>query len=325
MRTLLSILLCCVVAANALGETATAQVALRAENTVAGAFFQLDEIAAVSSSDAALERELRELRVGRSPRAGLVLALKRSDVAGAIARLKPELRDRVRVSASQDAVVRRGPLQNVELARVRESAAHALEAFLAERYTRHEIQPLGEAAGDIVVPEGRLELRPRIASVSGPVPAHLTVWTELHINGLHYQSFPVMFAVRGYLPVFTATSALRRGDLVRTHQFLVREEQVAGYADTPVPIDAALSTLRLKLPLAPGEVLTWRHAERPPAVSRNQEIQVRLAVGAITVETAAIATQDARAGEVIRVRTTAGRQTYSARVTGSAAADALWR
>src|SRR5262249_11875139 len=133
------------------------------------------------------------------------------------------------------------------------------------------------------------------------------------------------FAVRGYLPVLTAPSALRRGDLVPTERFLVREEQVAGYADTPVPADLAPSTLRLKWPLAEGEVLTWRHAEHAPAVSRNQEIQIRLAAGAIMLETAAIATQDARPGEVIRVRTAASGKTYPARVTGPGAADALWR
>jgi flagella basal body P-ring formation protein FlgA len=325
MRIPLSLLMLSFVMADALADAATVQVALRAENTVAGAFFRLDEIAAVHSSDATLERELGALRIGLSPRAGSVLALKPGDVASAITRLKPELRDRVRVSGAQDAAVRRGPLQTVELARVRESAARALEAFLAERYRRYEIESLGEFGGAIVVPDGRLELRPRIAAGKGPVPAHLTVWIEVHISGVHYQSFPVMFAVRGYLPVFTAKSGLRRGDLVRTQELLVREEQVAGYGDTPVPVDVALSTLRVKRPLAAGEVLTWRDAEQPPAVSRNQEIHVRLAVGAITVETAAIATQDARPGEVIQVRASTGRQTYSARVTGLGAADVLWR
>jgi flagellar basal body P-ring formation protein FlgA len=311
-------------ALSANGEMNPVHVTLRAENAVAGAFFKLSEIATVSAGDEQLERELAALRVGRSPRAGTVLALKPVEVERVIARLKPELRQRLRVEGAQTASVRRGPLQSVEPARVRESAARALEVFLAERYSRFEIEPLGEPGGAFAVPEGRLELKPRIAA-AGSVPARLTVWMELYIDGFHYQSLPVAFAVRGYQPVLAARSALRAGERVRTDELAVREEQVAGYAEAPVPADLEAATLRLKRPLAAGEVLTWRHAEQAPAVSRNQEITVRLAVGAIALEAPAVATQDARPGEVIRVRTAASRQTYSARVTGPGTAEALWR
>jgi flagellar basal body P-ring formation protein FlgA len=309
---------------DAAAGTGAVEVTLRAQSVVGETYFRLGEIATVRAADAALERELAALRIGRSPRAGTALALKAPEVERAIARLKPELKERIRVSAAPHASVRRGPLQTLELARVRELATAALEAFLAERASRFEIEALGEAEGLLALPPGRVELRPRIAS-EGPIPARIGVWTDVHVDGARYQSLPLSFTVRAYRPALVARTALPAGRPLRAGDFASSEQQVAGHAESPVPPATDLTRLRLKRALGAGEMLTWGHADQAPAVSRDQEIVVRLAAGAIALETAAVALRDGRPGEVIRVRSSASRQSFPARVTGAGTAEALWR
>jgi flagella basal body P-ring formation protein FlgA len=65
--------------------------------------------------------------------------------------------------------------------------------------------------------------------------------------------------------------------------------------------------------------------QRAPAVARDQDVRVELALGAVAVRTVAVATRDGAAGDVIRVRNPASNQTYAARVTGAGVVEALWR
>jgi flagella basal body P-ring formation protein FlgA len=62
-----------------------------------------------------------------------------------------------------------------------------------------------------------------------------------------------------------------------------------------------------------------------PGVKRQEPVRVRLAVGAVVVETTAIATADGRPGEVIRVRSKQTNKTYAARVVGAGLVDAIGR
>jgi flagella basal body P-ring formation protein FlgA len=230
----------------------------------------------------------------------------------------------VRVSGPDIASVRRGPLQAVDAARVRDAAARELQARLAERYLRFEVEPLGDAREVIALPEGKLEIRPRAPLASDVLPARLNVWVDLYIEGLHHQSLPVPFTVRAYAQVLSAREMLRPGALLRPQDFTIREAQVAGLADAAVRADTDVAALRVRQPVPAGELLTWRHVAQAPTVSRNQDIIVRLVAGPIELQTAAVATQDGRTGDVIRVRAVENTQTYAARVSGTGTAEALW-
>ena len=91
---------------------------------------------------------------------------------------------------------------------------------------------------------------------------------------------------------------------------------------------------RVQPPLAAGlevlgsdRVAVRRGSLQAPEISvrRGEEVRVRAASGAVVIETVALAAANARAGEVIRVRNAASRQTYTVRVTGPGVAEALWR
>jgi flagella basal body P-ring formation protein FlgA len=296
---------------------AGAQAVLRHAAVVPGEFFTLGEVADVSAP------ELAALRIGRSPRAGTALAVRRADVEALMARLKPGLA--LRFSGAERVVVRRGPLQALAPSRIEAAAEDALRAFLAERFPRFEVALLRAAArAPLPVPQGRLELKARVpdARVPGRTAA---VWIDVLVDERHYQSLPVEFAVQAWQPVLRARRGLQPESPLEAAAFEVREAQVAGLPEAPVPVHAALEVLRLRRALPAGEVLTWVHARSAPAVSRNDTVRVRASVGGVSVEAPAIAMHDARPGERLRVRSSSTGQTYAARVTARGAVEASWR
>jgi flagella basal body P-ring formation protein FlgA len=305
-------------------HAAPVAVELRGESVVADAYFTVGDIASVTGTDEALTRALRELRVGHSPRAAGALTLKRAEVERALLRLRPGLRGVLELGGADSAVVRRGPLQTVEFARVREAAHEALQRALAERYARFELEPLGGEGRAVSVPHGRLELHARLPGLA-PAPGRVTAWVDVEVDGRSYQAIPASFELRAYAPALFARRALAPGAALAPADFEPREAQVAGQAAPLVDAGAELGALRLKRPLAPGAALTARHVQRAPAVRRDQDVRVQAELGGVAVQTVAVALKDGAAGEVIRVRNPASNQTYAARVTGAGTVEALWR
>jgi flagella basal body P-ring formation protein FlgA len=305
-------------------DAAAATVTLRGESVVAGAYFTLGEIASVQEADETLARDLRELRVGRSPRVASALSFRRAQVEAAILRLRPRLRGALEVNGAAGVTVRRGPLQTLALRDVRRVAAQALQAALAERYARFELEAGADETPATGVPAGLLEMHARLPALV-PAPRRAVVWIDVAVDGRAYQSIPVAFGVRAFAPVLLARRSLRAGEHLRAADFEPREAQVAGYAAAPVGMQQTLDGLRLKRPLAAGEPLTRGSVALAPVVARDDEVRVRLAVGAIRVETKALATKDGAAGDVIRVRSGAAHATYPVRVTGPGLVEALWR
>jgi flagella basal body P-ring formation protein FlgA len=310
------LLAACIAAAPALA--APVSVALHEETFVAGSEFRLGDIAAVS------DPQVAALVVGRSPRAGSALAVRRAEVEHLLLQLAPQVRGGLRISGPERIVVRRGPLQSVELARLRESAEQDLRAALAARYARFELAPADDDARAVGVPQGRVELRSRLPVLTPP-GARVVAWTDVYIDGRVYRSVPFAFKVQAWETVQVARRPLAAGTILKVEDFEPREAQVAGAASAPLPPTLDPAGLRLKHPLAAGAALGSADVGRAPGVSRDQPVRVRLAVGAIGVETVAIATRDAAAGEVLRVRDAATRQTYPARVVSAGLVEALWR
>jgi flagella basal body P-ring formation protein FlgA len=60
-------------------------------------------------------------------------------------------------------------------------------------------------------------------------------------------------------------------------------------------------------------------------VTRNQAVRVRVAFGAVSIETTAVANGDGRPGDVIRVRNPETDKTYLARVAGPGLVEVLSR
>lgn len=313
--------MCCALAVTQVAVAAPVEVELRAQSEVAGDSFRLGDVAEVRGGEGALAAELRAMRIGRSPRAGGVLALERAALERWLAAARPGLGATLRVLGADRALVQRGPLQRIEWRAVRREAQRALRSSLAAHYEELELAPA--RAGDRAwpVPEGALRLEARVPAL--PVRGgRSTVWVDLIVDGRAYQSVPVTFGVRGLRDVLVTRRDLEPGALLRPGDVAARRADAAALEDFPVPADAELGALRAVRPLRAGTALTLANVARARAVRRDEEIRVRAAVGAIAVETTAVATRDATAGEVIRVRNAGSGQMFSVRVTAPGLAQA---
>jgi hypothetical protein len=226
---------------------AFAAVTLQEESVVSGAFIRLGDVAV---TDAA---ELRELRIGHSPRAGGVLVLRRADVERVVARLRPAAA--VRIGGAERVTVRRGPLARLELQAVRQSAEQALRQALAERFGRYEVGAAAGGEGAIAIPAGRVELKARtpLQIADG---SRVTVWTDVLVDGRHYQSIPLAFPVRGAEPIAAAAAPAPR------------TAKAGGVArNQPVVVRVALGTVALETSAIasrdgrPGEVIRVRNSK----------------------------------------------------------------
>jgi flagella basal body P-ring formation protein FlgA len=124
---------------------------------------------------------------------------------------------------------------------------------------------------------------------------------------------PVAFEVSGKAAARVARRDLAAGETLRAEDLEVRRIDAAALAVAPLPLEAEVAARRLARPVLAGEALTDGALAPERAVHRDERIQVRAAVGAVAVETTAVATRDASAGETIRVRGGDGA-TYLVRV-----------
>lgn len=297
-------------------HAAPAEVVLRAESAVAGTHFSLGEIAEVRAADEALAQELRALRIGRSPRAGGTLVLERGALERWLAKARPGA---ARVLGTDAGVVRRGPLQELEVGELEAEAGHALRRALAAAYDDVVLDALRQSERVLLVPEGELRLhaRPPASRVSR---GRATVWVDVSLDGRIYQSVPIAFAVSGQRKVRVARRALAAGERVDADDFDVRRIDAAALLDAPLPLEAGLAGLRLQRSLRAGAALTQGVLAPARAVHRDEQIRVHATVGAVAVETMAVATRDAMPGEMIRVRS-GGGEAYAVRVVAPGTAE----
>lgn len=150
-------------------------------------------------------------------------------------------------------------------------------------------------------------------------------------------------AIAGAFPAYAVTlnpealvagPFVRLGDIAATDAAELRELRIA---HSPRPgasvvlerqdVQRLLARLKPGLPVQVqgAERVTVRRAAQGLGVVRHQPVLVRIASGAVSVETTAVATSDGRPGEIIRVRNPATHKSYPARVTGPGLVEAFWR
>lgn len=124
------------------------------------------------------------------------------------------------------------------------------------------------------------------------------------------------YAVAGYQPVYVATSAMARGEPFDVQQFAIEARSVLGRACQPITSRDHLIGARAAHPLRPGDVLCNGATEAIPEVIRGAPVQVRSAVGGVTVFSKAQALNDAELGELVRVRNVKTRISFVTEVVG---------
>lgn len=252
---------------------------------------------------------LAGLILGIAPRMGHAQVVQRTDIARLIERNRPELRDRIRWAGAQ-AVTVRGEGSRYDGRRLQAAAMAYLQARLAPDFARIELTPVGRL-DDLVHPFGALSITPRLCQVA--LSKRMCVWLDVRIDGRPYRSLPVWVAVQAYNPVWVVKRALEAQQVVNPEDVMQEVREIAGITDA-LPTNRRWDAWRLRRPVAVGEVLRERDLQRVPAVSRAQDVRVRVAAGAVAVETQGTALADGRIGDRVKIVSPKNQMTYFGRV-----------
>lgn len=142
----------------------------------------------------------------------------------------------------------------------------------------------------------------------------VSVWVDLEVDGAVYRSLPVWVGINAYRSVIVARRAYRSKEPLMASDFAVAERDVAAVRGAPLALDADLGGLRARRPVPAGGIVQAADVEAQPPVVAHEEIDVRVVVGPIAIDTRAIAEEEGARGAYIRVRNPASALTYTARV-----------
>lgn len=285
----------------ALGASVTVQ--LPKEAHVTGIEFTLGDIAQVSGSDEGVVERIRSLALGYAPAPGYSRLLEAEALGRGVRESFPgfELRFEGSSSCRVFARVQRidaaaiGALARAELARVFEGSDA-------------EFEMLGQLL-DLQVPQGRtpakLEVRLRdrtqhAGSWSVPVEVVVdgdsvrTIWTSWNVGLWADREVLVRDVARG--------EPLSPGDLE------YRRTRVQGN-ESPAKLNkSALRGSIARRDLRAGEAVRLADIEREVVMRRGDMVHVEVRRGAITARAAAVAQEDARIGDRVRILMSSSRQ-----------------
>jgi len=335
-----------VFAAAGTGDPARVRLELRPDAQVRQQQVTLGEVANLSSRDLSALRRLMALPVGTVPRSGEAVTLERDA-------LLQWLKRRNGVEESQ--IEWQGPTANsIRLAlnilsgeQVAAAAQQYLRAHLASGRLRAEID-LAQVPRDVSVPGGRLELRPRPLGGhrdanpwSAPsLPRRQVVWMDVWVDERFVRTVAASFDVNAFGPGLVASEDLPAGRMINParplqSQLLVHDVDWSGRRSVPVAAQApaasvehapspmqvsAVSTdgaLRLRRPLAAGQVLTRADVEAAPLIARGEYAMLRTSQGPIALESRVEVLQDGAAGQSVRVKLPNASTSIMARVVSA--------
>lgn len=301
LRSLAVAMLC----AALLPMAAAATVELRADAEVSGAAYRLQDIARVSGDDAA---DIADIKIGLAPRPGHSAHLSQAQIAGIVARHAPRMRNRLQWGGSKSVVVRAAGV-TVEGQRLAQLAADFLQQELGRRYDRFEAEPV-ERAREIMLPAGA---QMRIRPLAGKVSRRTAVWIDIETDGRAYTAVPIWFSVKAWQPVPVARQDLAAGSELKEADFVTEMYDVLQMPRVVGALPPA-GSVRLRRAIARGAPLTADAVEGVPAISRHQQVAVRLAAGNIVIETSGLAQASGKIGETVAVMNTGSSEIFLAKV-----------
>jgi flagella basal body P-ring formation protein FlgA len=159
-----------------------------------------------------------------------------------------------------------------------------------------------QAAGEVGAVAGRLGKRSsvRITGTQGGHPFRATVW----------------FAVDGMQQALSARSRIPAGATVTPADFDYVNQDILALTCTALTSPDGLAGMRTKRTLQASETLCTELIEPRPTVSRGDSVLVRSTAGAVTITAKAMAQQDGKLGQLVRVRNPSSGEIYPASVSG---------
>jgi flagellar basal body P-ring formation protein FlgA len=126
-----------------------------------------------------------------------------------------------------------------------------------------------------------------------------------------------MATVRVEGAVLRAARALARGDVLSESDVVVARGRADRVALRRLPAAAEIAGARVTRAVPEGEVLAIDVLALQPAVRSGQQVRLRATVGGVVAHGVAVATENGRLGEVVRVVNTDSKRTLTGRVVGA--------
>jgi flagella basal body P-ring formation protein FlgA len=304
IRTAFLFALACSVAEPSMA--ADAVIALRPEATVSGSVFRLQDIADMGAAGA--ERKLAAIEIGVVPRPGHTERLSQQQVERAIEAQAPEWRGKLQIGGSKTVTVRAVGIA-VERDRLVRLAKDSLQAELGGRFEKVEIKQVGEPRQLALPPAAELKARP----TAGPVSRRMAVWIDIQVDGRVYAAVPIWFAVQAWKSIPVAKTDFASGTVLRPDDLVMEARDVAqaGRVLYRMPDEGGA---RLRQALMRGMPVPQSALEPAIAISRNQSVAVKIAAGSIVIETAGIAQDNGRVGDMVKIKNSGSNEIFLATV-----------
>ena len=186
-------------------------------------------------------------------------------------------------------------------------AQTALQQSWQQDFEKLELQPVAAPTGSSL-PLSGFKIR-----LPAAIHSRAAVWLEQK-----QQALQIWFKVRAWKKVWVARRPLAAGETLKPEDFSRQTRNIAGLGQLPEKIPARS---RLKNRLPEGTALTAAFVEPLPAVRSGHTVDVTVKEGSIRIHSMAIAMQDGRCRQNIRVKNARSQQWFRAVVIGENAVE----
>lgn len=173
-----------------------------------------------------------------------------------------------------------------------------------------------------LLPQGRIASVPvsgayDLRIVSAPVEPSRTFAVRYQIvcDQVIIYDATVNLSAEHWLPVYVARQQAQKGSSPYLADLVEERVDTLQVRYTLVEAGTDLSQYELALPTAPNRALGWRNLAPRPLVKKGAVVEARVEQGTLNISLPALALQDGREGELIRVRNLQSRKDFNARVT----------
>ncbi|TCS37715.1 flagella basal body P-ring formation protein FlgA [Paucimonas lemoignei] len=265
-------------------------------------------------AESAIVQALGETLVATVMHVNRPIRIESAQIMRLVSRQQPALRNQLRLTgASAVTVILAG--EKVPTERIAEAAKAFLHDELHRKRIKFAIRNLHIGSNSILVPDGDLQLKARLAA---PLQAarRINVVVDLIVGNRRFDSITVSAAIDMIVPAFRATRQLAAGDVVQEGDYELVERPFDESMRSLDLLDTKTepASLRVRRNIA-AKAIFYRHDVEPvPHVVRNQKVLVEVKSNGILIEKTVIAQSDGFLGQLIKVSDPQSTEFYPAKI-----------
>lgn len=291
----------------------TVVVLFKHEVRITKSTYKLADIAELNKVESALRNQLSEVEIGRTPRPGQLTQITQSELTALLEHIFPGITMHLRWEGP--AFVRvRGSGVRCEAGALRRSAYQLLFGWLKVHYEQVSLQVVGEPE-PIIIPEGEVEFHPKLSAATR-LGKRMPVWVDVLVDGQHYQTVPIWFAVSVPASVLMVKSAMAKHQELSQKDVVEKTFDIARLSGDPL-YKGDLVGKRIVHYMKAGDVITMTDVETVPMVSQGDLVTAFAHYGSVSLAAEGIALMDGNVSQIIEVRNPGSGETYNARVIGN--------